>query len=103
MAAVSQMPRWDLTPFFPALESPEFDRAVEDVRSRLRDFASLVGKAESSNVDSVAQFEAMAASFNSIRERVQVIEAYLSALVTTDSFDDAAKAKDSLFDTLKTE
>ena len=97
------MPRWDLTPFFPALKSAEFDQAIEDVRRRLTEFAALIGDSEGSIGDPIAQFEAMAASMNSLREKVRVIQAYLGALVTTDSFDDQAKAKDSEFDTLTTE
>lgn len=103
MAAISNMPRWDLTPFFPALDSTEFDEANQEVKTGLADIAQDLEKAENGAGDVKANFETLASKMNSLRENARLIQAYLSALVTTNSFDDAAKAKDSEFDKLTTE
>jgi oligoendopeptidase F len=97
------MPRWDLTPFFPALDSKEFRSAIEEVRTGTSALAKTITEAEAGGTDKVAQFEALASGMNDLREKARVIQAYLSALVTTDSFDDNAKARDSEFDKLSTE
>lgn len=94
MAAVSQMPRWDLTPFFPSLQSPEFNQAVAEVKSDLERFDRSLTSAENGS----GSFETLATEFNAIREKARLIQAYLGALVTTDSFDEAAQAKSSEFD-----
>lgn len=101
MATVSNMPRWDLTPFFPALDSPEFDRAIDDVAKGITKLDATISKAETSA--DTKDFEAAINEMNAVRERSRVIQAYLSALVTTNSYDDVAKAKDSAFDKLATE
>jgi pepF/M3 family oligoendopeptidase len=97
------MPRWDLTPFFPALDSKEFTKAVADVRTALTKFAKTLEAAERAAGDEKSHFEELANQANALKEKSRVIQAYLSAIVTTDSFDDAAKAKDSEFDKLATE
>lgn len=96
------MPRWDLTPFFPALTSPQFDGAIEEVRQSIADLDQELTRAKDSK-DPVRQFEALTTKINALREKTRIIQAYLGALVTTDSFDEVAKAKDSEFDKLSTD
>lgn len=102
MAAVSQMPRWDLTPFFPSVDSPEYAEAVDNVKTRLRHFDRQLAEVEFREAPG-ATFERLSRELNDLRERARVIQAYLGALVTTDSFDEVAKAKDSEFDSVSTE
>src|SRR5579885_1131883 len=102
MSAISQMPRWDLTPFFPSFDSKQFTDAIEDVRSGLASLEKAMTAAEASSADPKASFEILAKQMNDLRDKSRVIQAYLSAIVTTDSFNDAAKAKDSEFDKLST-
>lgn len=100
MAAVSQMPHWDLAPFFPSLESPEFEQAVREVRDGLEALDRSLSGVEAMAAPSADSFEAVAGEFNALREKARLIGAYLSALVTTDSFDEAAQAKSSEFDSV---
>ncbi len=95
------MPRWDLTPFFPSASSPEYASAVESVKSGLDQLSNLLTKAESST--DLSAFDSIAKLFNEVREKARVIQAYLYALVTTNSFDQAAKAKESEYDAIMTE
>jgi pepF/M3 family oligoendopeptidase len=97
------MPRWDLTPFFPALDSPEYDAAIAEVRDGIARLEASLSVAETGAQDPIQTFEQLAAQVNALREKTRVIQAYLGALVTTDSFDDFAQAKDSEFDKLATD
>lgn len=98
MSAATQTPRWDLTPFFPSLASPEYGQAVAEVRAGLDALEEALNKAESGSGNAAESFETLAPRYNSVRENLRLIQAYLGALVTTDSFDEAAQAQDSQFD-----
>jgi len=101
MSAVSQMPRWDLTPFFPSVTSPEYAAAVEKVRAGVQQLDTLLSTAAKGSDHS--SFDAVAQKMNEVRENARVIQAYLYALVTTNSYDEAAKARESEFDALQTD
>ena len=99
------LPRWDLTPIFPALDSPEFSAACAKIE---RDVADLAAFFDTNGVDArpsaplddatVRAGEAAISRLNAAIEAAQVIGAYLGALVTTNSRDDLAQARLSDFE-----
>ena len=94
------LPRWDLTPFFPSLDSAEFQTAFTETVDAIAHAKSLfddhkIAERPStpfSDGDRVA-YEAATDALNAIGLRVRVLFAYVMGLVTTDSRDTAAQAR----------
>ncbi len=102
MPVSSASPRWDLSPFFSGVKSPEF----KDVSAKLD---RKLGEAEAYwDRESITQGGATSPSvlanaldtLNALYDQSRLIGAYLECLVTTDSKDDAAAAALSEFDNL---
>ena len=93
------LPRWDMTPIFPGLASPEF-RAARD--ALVRDIAALVslfdahgvGRRDPAPLDAatVRAVEEIVARYNTVQEAVRVVLAYVWCFVSTDSRDAVAQA-----------
>lgn len=106
--STSNLPRWDMTPIFPGLDSPEFDRAREKLD---RDVADLAAFFDAHGVDArpaapldnatVALGEAAISRLNAVFDAAQIIGSYLEAFVTTDSRDDLAQARLSDFEQVR--
>ena len=99
------LPHWDLTPIFPALESPEFDAAFQSVLAETTALTAIfdthnVRKRETEAVDAafVASYEAVTAPLNALLQNVSTIGSYIGCFVTVDARNDAAKARESLLD-----
>jgi pepF/M3 family oligoendopeptidase len=103
MTTLAAMPRWDLSPFFPGPDSPDYARAFENVKAQMGGIGSLLTQAEAGTNTAAADFEALAGAFNRMREDARLMQAYLYALITTDSYDEVAQAKSSEFDALGSE
>lgn len=96
----THLPRWDMTPLFGSLTSPDFedafDHLVRDVGA-LRDLfdAHGVRRLDDGSVDeaTAAAFEEVTDRLNAIAERVRLVRSYIYAFVTTDATDDLAQAK----------
>ena len=93
-----RLPRWDLAPFFPGVDSAELDAAVDSALAAIeeleRDFAREgVGGAEPAREPSAESFERLLGGLNDTIERVTLVGAYLYLLVTADSRDEAAQAR----------
>ena len=89
MAVQEALPRWDLTPFFPAPDSPEVESALDAVarRSPLRCASSSTRAASTPTFDDVIQ------RLNDLLERFALLEAYLYGEVAVDSRNAAAQAR----------
>ena len=94
--------RWDLSPFFPGPDSAEFDRAyhalIQDIEALLAlQEAHGVRRRAGSDVDAafVAAFDEVLTAWNALKERQQLLSAYLGCLTTTDARDDADRARQS--------
>ncbi|MDQ3875964.1 MAG: M3 family oligoendopeptidase [Actinomycetota bacterium] len=101
-AATSQdaLPRWDLTPIFPDLESPEFEEEFGELLRELERLASLfdergiAAERGGAAADTAADvFDEVTERLNALLERHWTIFAYLTARVAADSRDDAAQAR----------
>ncbi|MBC8101826.1 MAG: M3 family oligoendopeptidase [Cytophagales bacterium] len=102
-ALVPTLPRWDMTPFFPSLESLEFEAAYAKVLSRIADLSALFDTLQVSgdtapvtiDADAVRAFEQAAGAFNATLEEIRTVRAYISSFLTTDSRNERAQAKAS--------
>jgi pepF/M3 family oligoendopeptidase len=93
----TKLPRWDLTPLFPSLDSPKFQAAWKDLEGRLQALQPLldrheVGPRPMREAD-VAAFREIAAAINALMEAFTPIRAFVSGHVDTDSTNQAAQAK----------
>jgi oligoendopeptidase F len=101
MATTLTAPRWDLGFVFSSPISPEFDLACENCYSDLsalgRTFEQLGISRGQSNPNAASAFGQAATAVNEYLIKQRRIGAYLSGLVTTDSNDEDAQAKQSEF------
>jgi pepF/M3 family oligoendopeptidase len=88
VAVQEALPRWDLTPFFPAPDSPEVESALGSVKT---DIASLRELVEGGGLDS--DFDEVLRRMNELLERFLLLQGYLSGEVAVDSRNDAAQAR----------
>ncbi len=98
----TRLPHWDMTTVFPALDSPEFATAYDELISRLDELVALVDakgvrKAGSSEVtdDTAVTFEDVLGRLNDIGDRSREVTSYLHSFITTQAQNDAAQAKSS--------
>ncbi|MDQ2655300.1 MAG: M3 family oligoendopeptidase [Chloroflexota bacterium] len=87
------LPRWDLTPVFPALDSPAFADAFATLLSDLSELDGLLADAENAESDPQAMLEDALARLNDVSGRQEVIWAYLYGLITTNSRNDLAQSR----------
>ncbi len=94
------LPRWDLTPFFPSLDSTEFETAFADTVAAIGSAKALFDQhgiaerpaAAFTDADRIA-YDAATNTLNDISQRIRLLYAYVMGLVTTDSRDSAAQAR----------
>ncbi|HEV3225394.1 MAG TPA: M3 family oligoendopeptidase [Acidimicrobiales bacterium] len=91
------LPRWDLTPFYPALESREFAAAHEGVRAGVARLTALYdahdvreGGPVEIDAERIAAFEAVIAATNVLQDELRLVNAYLYGFITTDARDETA-------------
>lgn len=100
VATTTKLPHWDMTPFFPGLDSAELAEAMQEVVGGLDNLEALfdehgVGQREPAPLDddTVRAFEEVVERFNALLEERLVVAAYIQTFVATDSRDDLAQAK----------
>jgi pepF/M3 family oligoendopeptidase len=101
-ASTVELPRWDLTAFFPSLESREFAAAHERIGAGVARLTALYDEHDVRNGDpcaiddaTIAAFESVLAETNELHEQLRLVGAYLNGFVTTDARDDDANALQS--------
>ena len=99
MAVINALPTWDVTPFFPSLDSRELTGAHEGVVAGIDRLAALYdehdvrgGVDRALDDDAVAAVDAVLQATNELQEEVRLVTAYLHAHITTDARDDKAAA-----------
>ncbi|MBI5706735.1 MAG: M3 family oligoendopeptidase [Armatimonadetes bacterium] len=104
MPTTTALPRWDMTPFFPGLDSKEFETALAQVDLGTAELEALfdtagvgAGTPLPMSPELKAQVEAAIHAYNALMEEVRLIGAYIAAFVTTDTRDELAQARDSEF------
>ncbi len=101
MATTLAAPRWDLGFLFSSPTSPEFDLACQNCYSDLdalqRLFDGLEIRKGRQDADAGVAFGQVASGLNDYLVKHRRIQAYLNGLVTTDSGDEDAQARQSEF------
>ncbi len=99
------LPRWDLSPIFPSLDSETFQNAFEALLTQMDALAARaeaygVRRRETSDVtpEFISQFEEMTSRFNELLRRLRVVRAYIHCHTTTDAQNDVAQAWASRLD-----
>lgn len=99
MAQLDSLPRWDMTPIFPSLDSPEFSSAFDQVKHEVQALVPLfeahwVRRRDTRAVDAplVQAFEEVTGRLNALYRALRTVWAYLGCFVATDASDDAAQA-----------
>lgn len=96
---LGQLPKWDMTPYFPSLDSPEFEKEFDSLISDVKELEELfdtndVGSPDATLDDSkLAVLEDIIERVNAIRDKGRLVGGYIGSFVTTDSKDTAAQAK----------
>ncbi len=95
-----QLPHWDLSEIFPALESAEFENGFAQVVSQINALAELfdthhIARTEKAVTDAttVTTFETVLTQYNATLETLATLFSYISSFVTTDSRNTLAQAK----------
>ncbi|MEO8288576.1 MAG: M3 family oligoendopeptidase [Chloroflexota bacterium] len=96
-AAEKLLPRWDMTPIFPSLESPEFDAGFSHVADEIDQLQELfdrydIGLQEPKPLDdaAIAVFEEAITAFNTTLEEYRTLSAYIQCILSTDTRDSVA-------------
>ncbi|MFQ3668541.1 MAG: M3 family oligoendopeptidase [Fimbriimonadaceae bacterium] len=105
MSQTATMPDWNLDVYFPGLDSPELQAAIEAYRNRLKELedwfdANGIGKREPAVLDDelVALFEETIARFNTLMEEARLLYAYVHGSTDVDSRNERAQARESEVD-----
>ena len=97
----SALPRWDMTPIYPSLDSPEFTRAFAQVTTDLDVLTALfdelrIERRETSDDTTIIQVAERAIErMNAVLAHYRTVSAYISSFVATDSRDTLALARQS--------
>lgn len=99
-ATAPALPHWDLTPFFPGLDAPEFAAAKQSFSQHIQELTTLfnehgIGKQEAQALDdaTVQTFEVALDHLNALLREQHLLHAYVYCFVTTDSRDNLAQAR----------
>lgn len=96
--ATKNLPHWDMTTFFPSLESPEFNEAVRGVVAQCEDLEQKIGAVtEGATIDeaTVAAFEGVQSSVNNLIEKTILVQSYIYGFLSVNSRDEMAQARAS--------
>lgn len=102
MSQTADLPYWQLTSIFPGLDSPEFEKAKDELRERLESLATLMDergvraqKTVPVTPETAALFDDLIGRFNDLSERFGTVYPYLTGFTATDAFNDRAQAETS--------
>jgi pepF/M3 family oligoendopeptidase len=94
------LPHWDLTPFFPGLDSPEFEAALHDLVVHIDEVAALWDEHGVNKREVATPINVRAEVFDTVLQRLdellneqQLLYVYTYCFVTTDSRNNLAQAK----------
>jgi oligoendopeptidase F len=98
----SALPHWDLSPFFPSLQSDEFGAAfselaglIDELEAALAKMGIEAGPPIEHGSQVIATFEELLAAFDRSMRSAHVLDAYIYGYVSTDSRDELAQARQS--------
>ncbi|MGI8486059.1 MAG: M3 family metallopeptidase, partial [Thermomicrobiales bacterium] len=96
--ATKNLPHWDMTPYFPGLDSSEFNEAVQGVAAQCSDLEQKTGAVTiGAPIDdaTVSAFEGIQASLNELIEKTLLVQSYVYGFLSVNSRDELAQARAS--------
>ena len=104
-ANVAALPRWDMTPIFPSLESPEFSQAFAAALSALSALSALFDRysvrrreTETADAEFAAAYDAVTEPLNALLQKMRTLGAYIGCFTSVDARDNTAKSAESRLD-----
>lgn len=92
--SASSLPRWDMTPYFPSLEAPEFDAALLDLEENVTRFEAAVATLPAASDPAVVTaFDNALTILNTIAHDGTLIGSYIYAFLSTDTRDASAQRR----------
>jgi oligoendopeptidase F len=100
-AITERLPHWNTTSLYPALDSPEFERAFQDVLDRILKLEELfnahgVRKLETPIKVDAKVFERVVNDSNALLDAMRPVRGYITCFTSTDARNDLAQAKLSM-------
>lgn len=92
----SELPRWDMTPYYPSLDSPEFDAALQELESQVGAFEEIVAALPAADAGQETigpAFDRALALMNDITASGTLIGSYIYAFLSTDTRDTSAQRR----------
>ncbi|MGC4191265.1 MAG: M3 family oligoendopeptidase [Thermomicrobiales bacterium] len=96
----SHLPRWDMSPYFPSLDSPEFDTALQELEAQVIAFEATVATLPTADAgqDAItAAFDQALVLMNAITKQGTLIGSYIYAFLSTDTRDTSAQRRHGQF------
>jgi pepF/M3 family oligoendopeptidase len=90
MTITGTLPHWDMSQFFPGLDSPELEA---DLAAVSRQIAALRASIDGLVPGDGTGFDAVADGLNALLDRVRLVRAFVVAFIATDSRNDLAQAR----------
>src|SRR5688572_30403371 len=88
------LPHWDMTPYYPSLESDEFTAAVNTFKWDLDGLETLVAeKTAQIPSDPSADFDALLEAFIGVFEQLSLLDSYIYGFLAVNSRDEVAQAR----------
>ncbi len=94
---IDELPRWDVSEYFPGLDSREFTAAHEQLGAEISRLGALFdrhgvrGGDHALDDGAVAAYDEVLSATNDVREQAGLLQAYVYAFVSTDAKDDEAQ------------
>jgi pepF/M3 family oligoendopeptidase len=102
MTTTATFPHWDLTVFYPGLDSPEFESDFASIGPKIEELRSIldrydIGPREGVEIDDrvIEAFETALSASEALARELHTLLAYVRSFVSTDSLNDLAQAQQS--------
>ena len=102
MPVATELPRWDVSVYFPGIESEEFAKELAEIGAQAEALLALFDKADVGAGDEIAfsqevseRVEEAIGAYNALSDRMKLARSYIHSFVSTDSKNEAALAKQS--------
>lgn len=106
MPIATKLPHWDMSAFFPGIESPEFQRAFNGLKTAINALRQLFDEARVQGGDGAGgaeRFDSVVDKYNALMDQVKLIDSYIYAFTSTNTRDAAAQSKESELNQLESE
>src|SRR3982751_5351668 len=94
------LPRWDMSPIFPGLDSPEYKQGFQSIKDEINNLTALFDRYNISRHDPapldaaiVAQFEEVITGWNDFLTQYRTMSAYISCILATDTRDNLTQSR----------